>query len=162
MPQTLESCCQSRQCWVYHIHALTCSFLCSTSFKKRSYLLIKVGQPIHAFQLVTFQFTIKNGRLWNVLSSPDRWICKAVAFSKSSARFVSSPKSCCPALFSIFIKWPGLNTKRGEMIMAIILNTVTRESAPLEMISKQIHRRSGCKSPNLKANWFEYDFYFVN
>lgn len=49
------------------------------------YLLIKVGQPVHALKLVTLQFAIEDCGLRNVFACIDGWVGKAVALSKPRA-----------------------------------------------------------------------------
>lgn len=49
------------------------------------YLFIKIGQPVHALELVTLQFAIEDCGLGNVFACIDGWVGKAVALSKPRA-----------------------------------------------------------------------------
>lgn len=52
---------------------------------RRGYLFIEVGQPVHALELVTFEFAIEDGGLRNVFTCMDGWVGKAVALSEPRA-----------------------------------------------------------------------------
>lgn len=52
---------------------------------RHGYLLIEVGQPVHALELVTLEFAVEYGWLRNVFTCMDGWVGKAVALSKPRA-----------------------------------------------------------------------------
>ena len=49
------------------------------------YLLIEVGQPVHALELVAFEFAVEDGGLRNVFTRVDGRVGEAVALSKARA-----------------------------------------------------------------------------
>lgn len=50
-----------------------------------AYLFIEVGQPVHALELVTLEFAVEDGGLWNVFACMDGRVGKAVALSEPGA-----------------------------------------------------------------------------
>lgn len=51
-----------------------------------SYLLVQVGQPVHALQLVPLEFAVEDGGLGNVFTRVDGRIGEAVALPEAGAR----------------------------------------------------------------------------
>ena len=49
----------------------------------KAHLLIKVGQPVHAFELVSLQLAVEDGGLGDVVSGLDGGVGQAVALPKS-------------------------------------------------------------------------------
>lgn len=62
---------------------VTPAFPHGATFTAVSHLLIEVGQPVHAFQLVALQLPIEDGGLWDVLTSSDRRVGQAVALPEA-------------------------------------------------------------------------------
>ena len=52
---------------------------------RRGYLFIQVGQPVHAFELVTLEFAVEDGRLRNVFAGVDGRVGEAVALPEPRA-----------------------------------------------------------------------------
>lgn len=83
------------------------------------HLFVKVGQPVHALELVALQLAIEDGGLGDFLSGVDGWVGQAVALSKARGggqrrRAGGRVQRRAAAVFRLLVKHQRLRQRRGR------------------------------------------------
>lgn len=96
-----------------------------TERDRQAYLFIEVGQPVHAFELITLKFSVENGGLRNVLACMDGGVWQTVALSKprgqSWGHAARNMQRGTAAVFGLFVKHPCLREETTKGYLRVLL-----------------------------------------